>query len=118
MIIKYVLKRQLALVRLRLVRIFGASVPDGTMITMSRMMMPTMMQIRIFMFFHIMLFLVSRALLLKCRADSLRASVLAWRVSSRVPRSPILSTVSVSMDVTSRISYKSDILVFCQMIGT
>lgn len=62
--------------------------PLGTMMTISKIMMPTMMQMRIFISFHHICLRTLLAPRRKPCADVARLSVLSCRLSSRSPRSP------------------------------
>ena len=68
--------------------------PEGTMITINRMMMPTMMQIRIFMSFHHICLRTRLAPRRKPCADVARLSVLSCRASRRSPRCEALFRLS------------------------
>ena len=68
--------------------------PDGTIMTTSRMMMPTMRHMRIFMSFHHICFRTRFAPRRKPWADTARLSVLSCRESSRAPRSETLLILS------------------------
>jgi hypothetical protein len=104
--IKCVWKRQLHLVRLKLVKILGASIPDGTMITMRRMMMPTTMQIRIFMSFHHICFLTSWADLRNLLDWLARFSVCSRRRLALAPLCASYSKFWVILTVVSSKSYQ------------
>lgn len=64
--------------------------PLGTIMTMSKMMMPTIRQILIFMSFHHICFLTLLAPRLNPCAETARLSVLSCRLSRRSPRSETL----------------------------
>jgi hypothetical protein len=68
--------------------------PDGTIMTMSKMMMPTIRHMRIFMSFHHICLRTRLAPLRKPWAEVARLSVLSWSESRRAPRSDTLLMLS------------------------
>jgi hypothetical protein len=79
-------------------------VPEGTIMTTSRMMMPTMRHMRIFMSFHHICLRTRLAPLRKPWADWARLSVLSWSESRRAPRSETLLMLSRMMPTVLSIS--------------
>jgi hypothetical protein len=84
---------------------FGNILPEGTMMTINRMMMPTMMQIRIFMSFHHICLRTRLAPRRKPCADVARLSVLSCRASRRSPRCEALFRLSCIWRTVLSISY-------------
>jgi hypothetical protein len=83
----------------------GESLPEGTMMTINKMMMPTMMQIRIFMSFHHICLRTRLAPRRKPCADVARLSVLSCRASRRSPRCEALFRLSCIWRTVLSISY-------------
>jgi len=77
--------------------------PEGTMITIKRTIMPTMIQILIFMSFHHICFLTLFAPLRKPCADTARLSVLSCNASRRSPRCETLFMLSLITPTVSSI---------------
>jgi hypothetical protein len=88
----------------------GESLPEGTMMTINRMMMPTMMQIRIFMSFHHICLRTRLAPRRKPCADVARLSVLSCRASRRSPRCEALFRLSCIWRTVLSISWLSHAL--------
>jgi hypothetical protein len=78
--------------------------PEGTIMTMSRMMMPTIRHMRIFMSFHHICLRTRLAPLRKPWADTARLSVLSCSESRRAPRSETLLMLSRMMPTVLSIS--------------
>jgi hypothetical protein len=79
--------------------------PEGTIMTTSRMMMPAMRHMRIFMSFHHICLRTRLAPLRKPWADTARLSVLSCRESRRAPRSETLLMLSRMMPTVLSISW-------------
>jgi hypothetical protein len=89
----------------------GRSIPDGTMITMRRMIMPMMMHIRIFTSFHHICFLILFAPLRKFCAEVARLSVLSCKASRCSPRWPTELMFSFIASMVSSICYQGQMSV-------
>ena len=72
----------------------AGNLPEGTMMTTSRMMMPTIRHMRIFMSFHHICLRTRLAPLRKPCAETARLSVLSCNESRRAPRSETLLILS------------------------
>jgi hypothetical protein len=80
------------------------NLPEGTMMMMSRMRMPTKRQMRIFMSFHHICLRTRLAPLRKPCAETARLSVLSCSESRRAPRSDTLLMLSLMIPTVLSIS--------------
>jgi hypothetical protein len=91
--------------------------PEGTIMITSRMMMPTMRHMRIFMSFHHICLRTRLAPRRKPWADWARLSVLSWSESRRAPRSETLLMLSRMMPTVLSISWCASVKQSADAIG-